>query len=417
MVQRALGRSSGDGDRDRDLARREARRVDRAAHPELHADLGRSTTRKRESGSSRFDQSQVQAGGTTHGRRSPRRACTTTVPRRTSSAPRTGSTRRAIARSRSRGLRGHVVLIDFWTYTCINCIRTLPYLEAWDAQVPQERPGDRRHRVARIPVRAQREQRARRDRPVRDQLSRGPGQQPRDLERMAQRILAGGLPDRRERSGALRDLGEGDYRKTQAAIRALLVAAGARRLGGTAQARHVIQPSLLDDPETYIGTERAQGWTTGRSAGRTTTRSHRHAGAQLVRLRRDLDDRSPAGARGDRRDDHRERPGQARLHRAQPAGGRSDWSRPGADQRPEADRGRRRQRRPQRDRHGESAAPVQHRRRAARPGRDDHVALLAGNERVLVHVRVAARPDARRDDGPVSCWSGLRAGFERWCSG
>ncbi len=31
-----------------------------------------------------------------------------------------------------KGLRGHVVLIDFWTYSCINCIRTLPYLEAWD---------------------------------------------------------------------------------------------------------------------------------------------------------------------------------------------------------------------------------------------------------------------------------------------
>ncbi len=27
---------------------------------------------------------------------------------------------------------GKTVLIDFWTYTCINCIRTLPYLEAWD---------------------------------------------------------------------------------------------------------------------------------------------------------------------------------------------------------------------------------------------------------------------------------------------
>ncbi len=25
-----------------------------------------------------------------------------------------------------------VILIDFWTYTCINCLRTLPYLEAWD---------------------------------------------------------------------------------------------------------------------------------------------------------------------------------------------------------------------------------------------------------------------------------------------
>lgn len=29
-------------------------------------------------------------------------------------------------------LRGKVVLVDFWTYSCINCIRTLPYLEKWD---------------------------------------------------------------------------------------------------------------------------------------------------------------------------------------------------------------------------------------------------------------------------------------------
>lgn len=28
-------------------------------------------------------------------------------------------------------LRGKVVLVDFWTYTCINCIRTLPYLRDW----------------------------------------------------------------------------------------------------------------------------------------------------------------------------------------------------------------------------------------------------------------------------------------------
>ncbi|HEX7246060.1 MAG TPA: cytochrome c biogenesis protein DipZ [Solirubrobacterales bacterium] len=31
-----------------------------------------------------------------------------------------------------RSLRGRVVLVDFWTYTCINCLRTLPYLTAWD---------------------------------------------------------------------------------------------------------------------------------------------------------------------------------------------------------------------------------------------------------------------------------------------
>ncbi|OGG26588.1 hypothetical protein A3A64_01560 [Candidatus Gottesmanbacteria bacterium RIFCSPLOWO2_01_FULL_48_11] len=30
-----------------------------------------------------------------------------------------------------QGLRGKVVLVDFWTYTCINCIRTLPYLKSW----------------------------------------------------------------------------------------------------------------------------------------------------------------------------------------------------------------------------------------------------------------------------------------------
>ena len=31
-------------------------------------------------------------------------------------------------------LRGRVVLIDFWTYTCVNCIRTMPYLKDWHAK-------------------------------------------------------------------------------------------------------------------------------------------------------------------------------------------------------------------------------------------------------------------------------------------
>jgi cytochrome c biogenesis protein CcdA/thiol-disulfide isomerase/thioredoxin len=34
-------------------------------------------------------------------------------------------------------LRGKVVLIDFWTYSCINCLRTLPHLEAWDRMYRQ----------------------------------------------------------------------------------------------------------------------------------------------------------------------------------------------------------------------------------------------------------------------------------------
>jgi thiol-disulfide isomerase/thioredoxin len=31
----------------------------------------------------------------------------------------------------ARQLQGKVVLVDFWTYSCINCIRTLPYLRTW----------------------------------------------------------------------------------------------------------------------------------------------------------------------------------------------------------------------------------------------------------------------------------------------
>jgi thiol-disulfide isomerase/thioredoxin len=38
----------------------------------------------------------------------------------------------------AQGLRGRVVLVDFWTYSCVNWLRTLPYVTAW-----HERYGDR----------------------------------------------------------------------------------------------------------------------------------------------------------------------------------------------------------------------------------------------------------------------------------
>jgi len=34
----------------------------------------------------------------------------------------------------NKSLRGKVVLIDFWTYSCINCLRALPYVEGWAAK-------------------------------------------------------------------------------------------------------------------------------------------------------------------------------------------------------------------------------------------------------------------------------------------
>jgi cytochrome c biogenesis protein CcdA/thiol-disulfide isomerase/thioredoxin len=33
----------------------------------------------------------------------------------------------------AEALKGKVVLVDFWTYSCINCIRSIPYVRAWDA--------------------------------------------------------------------------------------------------------------------------------------------------------------------------------------------------------------------------------------------------------------------------------------------
>ena len=35
-------------------------------------------------------------------------------------------------------LRGKVVLVDFWTYSCINCLRTLPYVRAWAAKYREQ---------------------------------------------------------------------------------------------------------------------------------------------------------------------------------------------------------------------------------------------------------------------------------------
>jgi thiol-disulfide isomerase/thioredoxin len=32
------------------------------------------------------------------------------------------------------GLRGKIVLVDFWTYSCINCRRTIPYLNRWQSE-------------------------------------------------------------------------------------------------------------------------------------------------------------------------------------------------------------------------------------------------------------------------------------------
>lgn len=37
-----------------------------------------------------------------------------------------------------RELRGKVVLVDFWTYSCFNCVNTFPYVQAWHEKFAAE---------------------------------------------------------------------------------------------------------------------------------------------------------------------------------------------------------------------------------------------------------------------------------------
>ena len=51
-------------------------------------------------------------------------------------------------------LKGKVVLIDFWTYSCINCLRAIPYVRAWAEKYKEPGPGRDRRPFARIRLRA-----------------------------------------------------------------------------------------------------------------------------------------------------------------------------------------------------------------------------------------------------------------------
>ena len=85
-----------------------------------------------DSSSGKRELAKLRGGGRSAGRRARRRraASPTTASRRSSTPTATGSTRKPLTLAQ---LRGKVVLIDFWTYSCINCLRTLPHLKAWYA--------------------------------------------------------------------------------------------------------------------------------------------------------------------------------------------------------------------------------------------------------------------------------------------
>ena len=164
------------------------------------------------------------------------------------------------------GLRGHVVLVDFWTYTCINCIRTLPYLKAWDAAyrrdgltiVGVESPefafekdaGNVANAISQFGLRY----------PVVQDNNMGTWNAYANSYWPADYLI--------DARGNVRyaSVGEGDYGQTETAIRALLAEAGAN-VGARGRATGVVVPSKETTPETYLGTERAQGWVYGPKPG------------------------------------------------------------------------------------------------------------------------------------------------------
>ena len=158
-------------------------------------------------------------------------------------------------------LRGKVVLIDFWTYTCINCLRTLPYVRAWD-----ERYRDRGLTIVGVHtpefgVREGRRQRPGRDRPQPPAVPGRAGQRLRHLGRLGQPVLARQVPDRRHRPGPLHALRRGRLRRSpRSAIRSLLAEAGDERLGARAGQPGRRGARRHATPETYLGAARAERW-------------------------------------------------------------------------------------------------------------------------------------------------------------
>jgi len=157
-------------------------------------------------------------------------------------------------------LRGKVVLVDFWTYSCINCLRTLPYLKAWDMRYRskglvilgvhtpefafEHDLGNVRAAVKRLGV----------DYPVALDNSYGTWKAYSNQYWPADYLV--------DQAGRVRDVhfGEGEYAKTERDIR-LLLAAG--KAGPLPQAGRDTDrtPLELRTPESYLGYLRIGNYT------------------------------------------------------------------------------------------------------------------------------------------------------------
>jgi cytochrome c biogenesis protein CcdA/thiol-disulfide isomerase/thioredoxin len=157
-------------------------------------------------------------------------------------------------------LRGHVVLVDFWTYTCVNCIRTLPYLEDWYRRYHRDGFDVVGVHTPEFPF----EREASNVADAIDQFGLTyPVAQDNDYATWTayrnQYWPADYLIDA---TGHIRyvHFGEGDYGAAESAIRGLLADAGHPPGGGATHVRAQRASPGLGTPETYLGAAKAQGF-------------------------------------------------------------------------------------------------------------------------------------------------------------
>jgi cytochrome c biogenesis protein CcdA/thiol-disulfide isomerase/thioredoxin len=164
-------------------------------------------------------------------------------------------------------LRGHVVLVDFWTYTCINCLRTLPFVKGLYAHyhrygldvIGVETPEFTFEQVASNVQQAITSDDIKY--PVVQDNDYGTWNAYHNEYWPAEYLIDAG--------GNIRhtQFGEGNYSEDETDVRALLVAAGAKQLPARMTAHAIIPSANLGTPETYLNAERDQGFSQSIEAG------------------------------------------------------------------------------------------------------------------------------------------------------
>jgi cytochrome c biogenesis protein CcdA/thiol-disulfide isomerase/thioredoxin len=157
-------------------------------------------------------------------------------------------------------LRGKVVLVDFWTYSCINCIRTLPYVEGWYQKYAshgfvvvgvhspefafEHDTGNVSAAIARFGITY----------PVAQDNEFSTWNAYNNEYWPAHYLI--------DATGHIRaeHFGEGDYDGTEADIRALLQEAGKSALPGETAGQGGVPTANGQTPETYLGSSREAGF-------------------------------------------------------------------------------------------------------------------------------------------------------------